>query len=122
MSRQPLRILCFGDSLTSGYYHMGLGSRPYAIKLGQILMANLKNHEIMLTRNGEPGDVATGIHFKERLIKQRMLWNLSDHIVSSILFIHRPTYVRTKTDRTYLFIYLVDGNQFDWMILLAGTK
>lgn len=33
------KILCFGDSLTEGYYSFGLHFHPYTIKLKQLLRA-----------------------------------------------------------------------------------
>jgi hypothetical protein len=34
---QSLSILCFGDSLTAGFYHHGLEYHPYAKKLYECL-------------------------------------------------------------------------------------
>jgi len=36
------RILCFGDSLTEGYYYFGLKLHPYTNKLSQLLKENGK--------------------------------------------------------------------------------
>lgn len=62
----PLRVLCFGDSLTSGYFHFGLGSHPYAIKLEQRLSRALPSVPMRVDTNGLPGDIAAFKPFSER--------------------------------------------------------
>lgn len=55
-----LKILCFGDSLTSGYFCFGAGEQPYAEALGQRLRAALPAQLQPVTLNvaGEPGALA----------------------------------------------------------------
>ncbi|TLS24576.1 hypothetical protein PpBr36_08817 [Pyricularia pennisetigena] len=52
-----LRILCFGDSLTSGYSRSGLVSHPYEQKLVQELKVARPELEIETTEDGIPGDL-----------------------------------------------------------------
>lgn len=70
MARRQLRILCFGDSLTSGYFSFGMDSRPYALKLEDKLTGALPNVDVKITISGVPGDVATFERFAQRFIKQ----------------------------------------------------
>ncbi|KAJ6107851.1 SGNH hydrolase [Penicillium sp. IBT 18751x] len=56
---EKLSILCFGDSLTSGYYRYGLKYHPYAIKLTAILEAEFPTTKIHLEVDGLPGDEVT---------------------------------------------------------------
>lgn len=52
-----LRILCFGDSLTSGYSRSGLASHPYDERLVQDLKVARPELEIETTEDGRPGDL-----------------------------------------------------------------
>jgi hypothetical protein len=56
---QSLSILCFGDSLTAGFYHHGLGYHPYAKKLYECLQAAFPTAEFMIEVDGAPGDLVT---------------------------------------------------------------
>lgn len=49
------KILCFGDSLTYGYYHGGK-SHPYALKLRESLMNTTKT-DWVIEHRGIPGEV-----------------------------------------------------------------
>ena len=51
-----LRVLCFGDSLTSGYTSGGLSSQPYSLSLETVLSAALPNTHIHIETDGLPGD------------------------------------------------------------------
>ncbi|KAL1988688.1 hypothetical protein VTN96DRAFT_8388 [Rasamsonia emersonii] len=60
-----LRILCFGNSLTAGYWHYGLEYHPYAIKLKERLQQSITeeellppNTDIVIDVEGLPGDLA----------------------------------------------------------------
>ncbi|KAK3392921.1 SGNH hydrolase-type esterase domain-containing protein [Podospora didyma] len=53
--RTPLRILCFGDSLTSGYSNMGCISHPYAEKMGQMLEMAYPHFDLEMVEDGVPG-------------------------------------------------------------------
>lgn len=68
--RTPLRILCFGDSLTSGY-PTGM---PYAIQLRLKLAAAFPHHEISCDVEGVPGDQVAKGKFDERLVAS---WRLA---------------------------------------------
>ncbi|PKS06536.1 hypothetical protein jhhlp_007284 [Lomentospora prolificans] len=48
-----LKVLCFGDSLTSGYYSFGLGEHPYAETLVQRLRAALPAHLLPVSVKAE---------------------------------------------------------------------
>ncbi|KAJ5157647.1 uncharacterized protein N7482_008747 [Penicillium canariense] len=53
---EKLSILCFGDSLTSGYYRYGLEYHSYAIKLKEILEAKFPDTNVHIEVDGVPGD------------------------------------------------------------------
>ncbi|KAF2157443.1 SGNH hydrolase [Myriangium duriaei CBS 260.36] len=57
MASKKLYILCFGNSLTAGYYNMGLGEHPYAIKLAQTVTKMLPDYEVETVVEGRPGDM-----------------------------------------------------------------
>lgn len=54
---EKLSILCFGDSLTSGYYRYGLEYHSYTIKLTEIIEAEFPNIKLNLEVDGLPGDL-----------------------------------------------------------------
>lgn len=54
---EKLSILCFGNSLTAGFYHWGLEYHSYAIQLTEMLEAQFPNAEITIDVNGLPGDL-----------------------------------------------------------------
>lgn len=56
MPRQ-LSILCFGNSLTAGFYSYGLEYHPYAIKLKEHLEHEFLGLEVLTTVAGHPGDL-----------------------------------------------------------------
>ncbi|EAW08776.1 SGNH/GDSL hydrolase family protein [Aspergillus clavatus NRRL 1] len=51
-----LSILCFGNSLTAGYYHYGLEYHPYAGKLKEKLQAAFPSTKFTVDVEGLPGD------------------------------------------------------------------
>lgn len=61
--KRSLRILCFGDSLTSGYPF----SHPYATSLTSILSRALPNLHIEPHVDGSPGDTVVGGTFLQRI-------------------------------------------------------
>ncbi|KAI1031435.1 hypothetical protein LB504_000988 [Fusarium proliferatum] len=67
MPRKTLRILCFGDSLTSGYFCHGLDSHPYALKLEDRLTGTFPEVDFEIVLNAVPGDVASFKRFKDRM-------------------------------------------------------
>lgn len=67
MAEETLNILCFGDSLTSGYHHYGTSSHPYSIAFKAKLQAALPHMTINVHHNGKPGDVGSWPAFNERL-------------------------------------------------------
>ncbi|CEJ55729.1 hypothetical protein PMG11_01967 [Penicillium brasilianum] len=58
MTERP-SILCFGDSLTAGWYKYGLEYHPYAKKLHECLQAAFPTTDIMIEVDGVPGDLVT---------------------------------------------------------------
>ena len=54
-----INILCFGDSLTSGYYNHGRGKHPYSIRLNQLLNAGGQHHFKIVTQ-GKVGEMVHG--------------------------------------------------------------
>ncbi|KAM0564210.1 hypothetical protein ACHAPJ_000420 [Fusarium lateritium] len=67
MTRKTLRILCFGDSLTSGYFSHGMDSHPYALKLEDRLTGTFPEVDFEIVVDGVPGDVASFNRFYDRL-------------------------------------------------------
>ncbi|KAI1776567.1 SGNH hydrolase [Hypoxylon cercidicola] len=66
MSKTPLRILCFGNSLTAGYP----AGQPYAVKLKEKLEEAFRGHlfsEIQYDVDGVPGDLVTRGSFTDRM-------------------------------------------------------
>jgi len=59
MEPKPLRILCFGDSLTEGYTHHGLSYAPYCTTMEQVLTAALpeKEWDISVDEQGVSGEL-----------------------------------------------------------------
>lgn len=55
---KELTILCFGNSLTAGFYHYGLEFHPYAWKLEERLKAAFPSYKIRVHIDGLPGDLA----------------------------------------------------------------
>lgn len=72
MSGRPLRILCFGDSLTSGFCHFGLTEHPYSIRLKDHLDAAFPDRRIDVYTNGQPGDVVSNEPWEFRLDSECM--------------------------------------------------
>ncbi|KAH6648404.1 SGNH hydrolase-type esterase domain-containing protein [Truncatella angustata] len=61
--KTPLRILCLGDSLTSGYPP----SHPYGGKLEVCLEAAFPSHQLHVEVDGVPGDLVVKGSFIERM-------------------------------------------------------
>jgi lysophospholipase L1-like esterase len=62
-TKTPLRILCFGDSLTEGYTQHGLNFAPYSETLLDKLRSNLSlstRYNISIDTDGMSGDQVTG--------------------------------------------------------------
>ncbi|GFF51370.1 hypothetical protein IFM46972_09281 [Aspergillus udagawae] len=59
MSKE-LSILCFGDSLTAGYYHFGCDYHPYALTLKAKLEAAFPTTTFIVDEDGLPGDLVIG--------------------------------------------------------------
>ena len=62
-----LRILCFGASITAGYYAFGLHSHPYAIQLYTRLQASLPDTKLTIDVDGLSGDRVIGGQYFSRL-------------------------------------------------------
>ncbi|KAM0341318.1 hypothetical protein ACHAPU_010060 [Fusarium lateritium] len=67
MPRKTLSILCFGDSLTSGFFDDGLGSQPYATKLRDRLTGTFPEVNFEIDVNGVPGDIVSNNRFYKRM-------------------------------------------------------
>ncbi|KAF8847292.1 SGNH hydrolase [Acephala macrosclerotiorum] len=93
--KRPLRILCFGDSLTEGYSAMGWSMTPYSRWMEEYLNDKLDTeYEIEVETDGKSGDcVRTGF---ERRMKQH-------------LFIDHPGISETEA-------------VYDWVVFLGGTN
>ncbi|CAI7659658.1 unnamed protein product [Penicillium pancosmium] len=76
---EKLSILCFGNSLTAGYYNYGEHYHPYAKKLTEILQPVLPTTEITTDVAGLPGDLVCSpgsfvSRISEQTIKKRYDW------------------------------------------------
>ncbi|KAE9382177.1 SGNH hydrolase [Stipitochalara longipes BDJ] len=61
--KEPLRILCFGDSLTEGYTQHGSLFSPYSATLLHVLKSNIARstkYNIAVDTDGMSGDLVTG--------------------------------------------------------------
>ncbi len=67
MAQGKLRILCFGDSLTSGYTAGGAISHPYEERLVERLAAALPDVSVESNEDGMAGDVSG--FFMSRIIR-----------------------------------------------------
>lgn len=75
MPKQPLCILCFGNSLTAGYPP----GQPYAEKLKEKLEAALQGHSFSRVEyevDGVPGDLVTTGSFVDRMRANCQLFSL----------------------------------------------
>lgn len=72
MGKTPLRILCFGNSLTSGFP----ADHPYAVKMKEKLEAAFPSLDVQCEVNGVPGDLVTRGTFKQRLATS---WKAAEH-------------------------------------------
>ncbi|KAJ5721226.1 uncharacterized protein N7483_009160 [Penicillium malachiteum] len=52
-----LSILCFGNSLTAGYFHFGLEFHPYDGKFKEVLTEKFPDLKVFTTVEGLPGDL-----------------------------------------------------------------
>jgi lysophospholipase L1-like esterase len=57
--RRKMRILCFGDSLTAGYFGMGSGYKPYAETLVKFLEMAFPECDYETVEDGKPGALVT---------------------------------------------------------------
>jgi hypothetical protein len=63
----PLRILCFGDSLTAGYTRRGAVYRPYGHELRKHLCAAFPAARFEVEDDGVPGEMAVSEDFIGRM-------------------------------------------------------
>lgn len=93
---KTIRILCFGDSLTEGYWGGGCGFSPYNEKLQQMVEMAFPEYAVETTVDGESGDfvgIRSGGHFLRRMTEQFTSYFASD-----------------------------EEEKYDWSIVLGGTK
>lgn len=90
--RRSLRILCFGDSLTSGYSQLGAVSHPYSQRLTSVLSASFPSLNIDAHTDGLPGDLVctAGSRFLRRIEPK--------------------------------FLTKGGGTPYDWTVVLGGTN
>lgn len=67
MTSKTLSILCFGDSLTSGWHSFGMESHPYSIAFAARVQESLPDTKLEVHTSGVAGDVATFQRFQQRL-------------------------------------------------------
>jgi lysophospholipase L1-like esterase len=59
-TKTPLRILCFGDSLTEGYNNYGLSMDPYSSTMTEFLESKVGGvYEIEVETDGVSGELIT---------------------------------------------------------------
>ncbi|OAA73822.1 Esterase, SGNH hydrolase-type [Cordyceps fumosorosea ARSEF 2679] len=88
--QKSLRILCFGDSLTQGFFSFGMGEHPYSSRLAERLRAALPegmNVEIRTSVTARPydwvitlggtNDIAMGCHVDDTFKSLRNIWQLA---------------------------------------------
>ena len=84
MNSKGCRILCFGDSLTSGYLSFGLASHPYSTRLQQRLHEARPGCKDQVNTDGEPGEQASSVFMKTRLRNE--CTGLFSHLFTSLSF------------------------------------
>lgn len=100
---KELSILCFGASLTAGYYHFGCEYHPYALRLKEKLQAAFPTTKFTVDEDGLPSDL---------VIKPgRFLPRIKEKCVFS-----RLSFLRCS------LTIAVDGSNYDWVIVLGGTN
>lgn len=57
VEQKELRILCFGNSLTVGYYDYGISEHPYAARMKEVIENALSDIDVQYVVNGVPGDL-----------------------------------------------------------------
>ena len=57
--RITINVLCFGDSLTSGFYNHGRGKHPYSLKLNELLNPE-GSHRYQIETRGVVGEMVHG--------------------------------------------------------------
>ena len=65
--RQPLRILCVGDSLTAGYTAMGTRFHPYSKKLKEMVAMAFPDLDVETVTDGLSGDTVSFGSFQSRV-------------------------------------------------------
>lgn len=65
--KRSLRILCFGDSLTSGYSRLGAVENPYSVSLTRVLSTAFPRLNIEAHTDGLPGDAVVTGRFLARI-------------------------------------------------------
>lgn len=107
MPRTPLRILCFGDSLTAGYP----ANHPYGGKLEEKLSAASPHIEPICEVDGEPGNRVAHGSYRRRMERA---WGRRSSIGSNGSNSSRPS---TGNDTG-----ASDQPLYDWTIVLGGTN
>lgn len=94
----PLRVLCFGNSLTSGYHAWGTGSHPYSIVLAARLRDAFPGRHIEVTTSGVPGDVVCGPAFHERMSRECKSLHAFHALHSFFLLCHAGPFLEWRED------------------------
>jgi hypothetical protein len=148
MAPKTLSILCFGDSLTSGYYAMGLESHPYSIAFAAKVQEALPDTKLQVYTNGKAGDVATFEPFQQRLEAEcELSWTSQSPSLQACAYqltakhrqetllrlgrhsrrnkVHHPPSLTLSSDLAYMVppSTMYKGFQFNWGIPLSkGSK
>ena len=79
----PIRILCFGDSLTEGYTQQGTSFTPYSGVFKSFLQKS--GREVQVVTDGESGDQVTAGTFGRRMaVRCKSLTFLSISILNAV--------------------------------------
>ncbi|KAI4130752.1 MAG: hypothetical protein LQ338_001588 [Usnochroma carphineum] len=77
-SPESLRILCFGASITAGFYSFGLNHHPYSKRLTQRLRTSLPSSKITIDTDALSGDRVIAGQYLQRL-KRRLEGDAAQH-------------------------------------------
>jgi len=97
----PLRVLCFGNSLTAGYYHYGIDHHSYAIQLKDRLDTFVSSRTTEATTAVQRADDAVSVDVDG---------------LSGDLVITPPGRFRKRMEQRF------ETKQYDWVIVLGATN
>jgi len=117
-----IKILCFGDSLTSGWFNFGLGEHPYAETLAERLRAAFP-FPVSVKVSGAPGDLVCTERWVDRAKAERqfdipIIFFLPSSRHDYLLHILGFKMISVLTR----LLHTVEKDKYTWAIVLGGTK